>query len=352
MMEAIKNKDIDSVSSIIKSGIDLNLRTPGSVTYLNQVWCGYSDYDFEMVKLLIENGAYLNDPAYPAIVCASSRGRVEEIEYVLERGANINAITHVGTSALWQASYHGYLDVIKFLLQAGLDINQHGGHAVQIASSNGNLEVVQLLVAEQANINYQVFDRNKQDLSSTPLHKSALFGHLEIMRFLLENGANPVLKDYYGYRPYTLVKKRKNKDAMDLIASYEPKELHDLEKRADELKKRGLPTAILKDLGEVRKRIDLSGSNYMNFIEYCSIEDVTEMDLNGVAMLNLLFDTDAYDALGFLVWVPSRKVLASYDVEHEKLVILSDTTWKGFRKSPSVFIDRVLNGEYDEIFGN
>lgn len=346
-MEAIKNKDIDSVRSIIASGIDLNHRSPGTVTYLDQTWCGYSDYDFELVKLLIENGADLNDPAYPAIVCASRRGRVEEIEYVLKRGANINAITHVGTSALWQASYYGYLDVIKFLLQAGLDINQHGGHALQIASTSGNLQVVQLLIAEKANINYQVFDRNKGDLSATPLHKAALFGHLEIMRYLLGNGANPLLKDIYGSRPYVLAKKRKDKNAMKLIASYEPKELHDLEKRAEELKKGGLPTAILKDLGEERKRVELSGSKYLNYIEYCAIEDVTEMDSNGVAMLNLLFDTDAYDALGFLVWIPSRKALASYDVEHEKLVILSDTTWKSFRKSPGVFIDRILDGEYE-----
>jgi uncharacterized protein len=347
MINAFRNKDIESVKSLIDSGINLNHRTPGTATYLNEAWCGFGEYDFEIVKLLIENGEEINDPSFPAITCASQRGNIDEIRYVLDRGADINAISHVGTSSLWHAAYNGHIDVVKFLLHAGLDIDKHGGKALQIASSRGNLEVVQLLVEEKANINYQVFNKNKTDLSNTPLHYAALYGYLPIVRFLLEKGANPVLKNYYGERPYSWAKRQKYNVIMELIASNEPKELHDLENKITELKKAGLPSAILKDLGEERKRVELPSSKYMKYIEYCSIEDVTEIELEGIKMLNLLLETDGYESFGFLVWIPSKKVLASYDMEHQNIITLHDTNWKGFKKSPSVYIDSILDGDYD-----
>ena len=48
-----------------------------------------------------------------------------------------------------------------------------------------------------------------------------------------------------------------------------------------------------------------------------------------------------------LVWIPSKKALGSYDVEHQNLIILHDADWKKFNKSPSVFIDSILDGEYE-----
>lgn len=113
------------------------------------------------------------------------------------------------------------------------------------------------------------------------------------------------------------------------------------------MKRSGLPSAIIKALGEERKRVELPGSKYMDFIEFCSIMDVTEMEFEGIRLINLLFDVDAYDSLGFLVWIPSKKALGSYDVEHQNLNILHDADWKKFNKSPSVFIDRILDGEYE-----
>ncbi|WP_272949039.1 hypothetical protein [Paenibacillus contaminans] len=35
------------------------------------------------------------------------------------------------------------------------------------------------------------------------------------------------------------------------------------------------------------------------------------------------------------------------EVEHQNLIILHDADWKKFNKSPSVFIDRILDGEYE-----
>ncbi|WP_248928021.1 ankyrin repeat domain-containing protein [Paenibacillus hamazuiensis] len=349
LLQAFKNKDIQTVKIILASGIDLNHRTPGTDTYLFRAWSGQRDYDFEIVKLLIEYGADLNDPASPAITMAAGKGSIQELQYVLDRGADINAVSHVGKSALWQAAYKGDMEVVKFLLNAGIDIDKHSGQALQIASSRGHLDLVEFLIKEKADINYQVFSKNNADLSYTPLHFSAMMQRFEIARCLLENGANPALKNYYGERPYTIAAKQKNNVLAELIASYEPKELHDLEHKIKELKKAGFPTSILKDLGEERSRVELPASKYVKYIEYCSIHDVTEMEIEGIQMFNLLFETNGYDSLGFLVWIPSKKALGSYEAEHQSLIILHDTDWKKFRKSPGIIIDRILDGEYEIV---
>lgn len=62
LINAFKNKDIKTVKSLIASGIDLNYRVPGTATYLEYAWGYYRDYDFNIVKLLIENGAEINHP--------------------------------------------------------------------------------------------------------------------------------------------------------------------------------------------------------------------------------------------------------------------------------------------------
>ncbi|MDG0794231.1 ankyrin repeat domain-containing protein [Cohnella ginsengisoli] len=122
-------------------------QAPGG-SYLDWAWGGYREWDFEIVKLLIAYGADLNDKAYPSIVSAAGQGRIHEVQYVLDRGAQINAVTHVGTTALWQAAYAGDVKMGAFLIRNGMDLSSHGGKALGVAAFNGHLSFVKLLVEE------------------------------------------------------------------------------------------------------------------------------------------------------------------------------------------------------------
>lgn len=265
---------------------------------------------------------------------------------MLDRGADINAVTHVGTTALWQAAYHGELEEIRFLIGSGFDLKRHGGAGLQIAASRGHLEAVRLLVDENVDPNYQTFTEHP-DKSDTPMHKAAMMGHADIIRYLLEQGADPTLKNHYGDRPYFVAKANKRTEIMALIASYEPQQLHDLDNRINELKRAKLPTAIIKNLREERIRVDLPQSRYLVYVEFCSLFEITEMQFEGLKLLNLLAETDAYGASGLLVWIPAKKMLGSYDIEHDQLALLHDVTWKSFFKSPGPVLDRILDGEYE-----
>ncbi|QGQ96438.1 ankyrin repeat domain-containing protein [Paenibacillus psychroresistens] len=220
--DAIRKRDINVVRSLITEGrVDINTKLVGN-TYLSMAWTDFQDYDFEIVKLLLDHGADLNDSKYPSITDAAYRGKIEEIQYVLDRGANINAVNHLGNSALSISN----IEVIKFLLGSGIDVEIHGGKPLRGAAWDGKEEILQLLFKEGADINYHGYDQVHSDCP-TPLQVAAQRGHVHIVHFLLELGADPTIKDKYGNRPYTVAKRYKHQEIMDLIKTYEPRELHD-----------------------------------------------------------------------------------------------------------------------------
>lgn len=63
--------------------------------YLDCVWSLFPEYNFEIVKLLINNGANLNDKDFPSILSAARHGKREDFKYIINRGADINLVSFV-----------------------------------------------------------------------------------------------------------------------------------------------------------------------------------------------------------------------------------------------------------------
>uniref|UniRef100_A0A1X7TCJ6 Uncharacterized protein n=1 Tax=Amphimedon queenslandica TaxID=400682 RepID=A0A1X7TCJ6_AMPQE len=63
------------------------------------------------------------------------------------------------------------------------------------AAGEGNINSVQSLLSQGANVTYQDQDHWNED---TPLHIAALRGHNEVVSVLLSNGADPNIKDREG----------------------------------------------------------------------------------------------------------------------------------------------------------
>lgn len=121
--------------------------------------------DFEAVQLLVEHGADVNAPAYgalgtSALQAALQRGDTQISNFLLRRGADVNAPGNADArfprSLLTTAVEMRRLDLVKFVLDAGADINiasfgYFGSTALESAMSlpNGS-EVRDLLVSRGA----------------------------------------------------------------------------------------------------------------------------------------------------------------------------------------------------------
>jgi ankyrin repeat protein len=92
--------------------------------------------------------------------------------------ANINS---GNDSALFRASKHGHLEVVKCLINNGSDIHAYNEHALRWASHNGHLAVVEYLLSHGANIHIN---------EDETLINACYNGHLAVVELLVNNGAD------------------------------------------------------------------------------------------------------------------------------------------------------------------
>lgn len=214
LLMAIKHKDLEALYSLLESEIDLN---PPSVegTYLSWSWGRFGSYDFDIVKQLIARGAALNDASHPSIVCAAGRGKLEELAYVVERGADVNAVDEAGHSALWHAIYGECTEEAQWLIEAGLRLDWHGKQALQLAASTGCVALVKLLLAQGIHPDARTVGGDER--SNSPLHQAVMYGHEETVAYLLEQGADPSLCNDWGQNAYEIARLNKQPEIMKLI---------------------------------------------------------------------------------------------------------------------------------------
>ena len=88
----------------------------------------------------------------PDVVYWASLGRVEKVKAALESGGNSNSRDESGYSALSAASENNHLEIVKLLVASGADINYEssGFTALKLATMAGNAEVVEYLRGQGA----------------------------------------------------------------------------------------------------------------------------------------------------------------------------------------------------------
>lgn len=126
---------------------------------------------------------------------AVNQGDLNEVERLLQDGADINYKEphRQGMSALAVASSQGNSVMALFLVASGADVNlqnNSGETPLHFAVSANNLEIIQFLIENGADIQPQG--------DSTPLLAAARRGYFEIVQFLVRNGADINRRDNNG----------------------------------------------------------------------------------------------------------------------------------------------------------
>ena len=142
-------------------------------------------------------------------------GHVELAMLLLERGANIEEVNDEGYTPLMEAAREGHEEMVALLLSQGADINAQTEEtqetALTLACCGGFLEVADFLIKAGADLELG---------ASTPLMEAAQEGHLDLVKYLLENGALVNAQTGTGDTALTYACENGHTDVADLLLQY------------------------------------------------------------------------------------------------------------------------------------
>ena len=100
---------------------------------------------------------YFIDSAEQNLIDATFDNDIKEVKNLIEGGVDVNAADKdFGIAALLWASYKGYKEIAKLLIEAGAnvhEVNRYGDTALDLASRKNHEEIVELLVEAGARDN-------------------------------------------------------------------------------------------------------------------------------------------------------------------------------------------------------
>ena len=150
--DLIKNGDIEQAKELIINDQSLlNVVTPFGTWLHVAARAGKMD----MIKFLVESDIDINInegvPKSAPIAHAASEGELSIVEYLFDKGAILD-VSDPNRNPLFSAIYGGHLDIVKFLVQNGIDITVKytGGTmkdmgAYEFAIERGQIEIADYL---------------------------------------------------------------------------------------------------------------------------------------------------------------------------------------------------------------
>jgi ankyrin repeat protein len=144
------------------------------------------------------------------LLLATHGNRVDAARLLIAAGADVNAKDDIQDSAYLYAGAHGRTEILKMTLAAGADlksVNRYGGTALIPACHYGHVDAVKVLLATKIDVDHV------NRLGWTALLEAVILGdggpvHTEIVRLLLEAGADPMIADREGVTPLGHAKRR------------------------------------------------------------------------------------------------------------------------------------------------
>ena len=179
------------------------------------------DRDVPKIRALLEKGLDVNEQesvwGLSPLGSAACEGQQDIAEWLIARGADLNARDHVGRIALHCAIMYGHRDFAMWLIGKGSEVNVKGYEgdtplhlAVQYTE---NAKLNRMLLDKGANVN----ERN--DHKQTSLHKAIQPGNAAIAQLLIDYGADVNALDGLGHSPlsYAFLYDQPDKEIIDLL---------------------------------------------------------------------------------------------------------------------------------------
>jgi uncharacterized protein len=159
----------------------------------------------------------LNAKGDSALLIALKLGSVKVADFLLNQNSvKVEARNRQGESPLMMAALKARLPQARRLIQREAEVNKPGWTPLHYAASNPepvSADMVNLLLEHHAYID--AASPNK----TTPLMMAAHYGHDSVVKLLLEEGADPLLRNEQGLSAIDFAHRAKRTEAAALIAA-------------------------------------------------------------------------------------------------------------------------------------
>ncbi|GMT12222.1 hypothetical protein PFISCL1PPCAC_3519, partial [Pristionchus fissidentatus] len=157
--------------------------------------------NIDLLEELKESGAVFSLTDYSsrnALHVSASNGNTEATKFLLQNGVNVHAKDQWGFTPLMCAVRSGSMECIEAIRQAGGVIDgdhEEDGMELCYAASHGDMKTLRAYAAAGCNLNDTDYD------GRSALHVAVTHRRPDAITFLLESGAQPDLKDFFGRAP-------------------------------------------------------------------------------------------------------------------------------------------------------
>ncbi|UCE65836.1 MAG: ankyrin repeat domain-containing protein [Candidatus Zixiibacteriota bacterium] len=191
----------ETVEYLIKIGADIEAKSGALWTPLHrQAYAGHKDG----VELLLEYGADIEAKTSFGITPLMSTirwDRVEVTRLLLHKGAKVDPVTELGRTPLIISAIEGNSEMAMLFLENDADMsikdNNYKMTALHFAALFGQLDIVEALLNNGADVN------ETDAAGKTPLDYANKYGHEKVAKLLKSSGAEGEIDStHFGFSPY------------------------------------------------------------------------------------------------------------------------------------------------------
>lgn len=151
-----------------------------------------------------------------ALFKSAYQGELSKVQGLVAKGVSVNTADMEKRTPLILAAYNGHTPVVEFLLAKGADINaaDRSGQTPLIHTCKRSFnETAAFLLKNGADADVQT-----RKTGTTALMIAAVLGNLDLVRMLLDHGADVDLADSFGDTATMLARKKGNSAVVDVLS--------------------------------------------------------------------------------------------------------------------------------------
>lgn len=344
VVEYIINSDIEKLEEEYKKGWDINKKIfLDEFEIETSLEIAIQCVNEKVILWLLEKGVNVKAEIDDWVTPISSAGRFlspEMCELLIKHGALEN-LTERQYERIYADIYYGKkFENIDVFEKYGVTVKKYGNNCLRQAIYDKNKELAQMFLDYGADINYHEYDLLFSD-SSTPVMVATVTNSIDLVKWLVEKGADITIKNEFGERPYTIAVLNENQEMIEYIKSLEPVDFHNEEARKSIIKKYKLPKDMVEFFNKGDLKIEFSENIDSKYIEFFKLEDTVEMTWKRKKYLSLVKELENY-WLRFL-WYPKEKNIYILDSEHNEIYKIGD--WSYFINNCEEIVEKFLTEE-------